>query len=109
SKRDWSSDVCSSDLEVRDNPVQRAETIREVVESIAKIPDLIKQELYIQDTARILDISEEVLFSTLAQINQAKERRSARRPKREATMTVVEKEPKAAEKVDEQRILKRKI
>src|SRR5699024_3206206 len=50
-----------------------------------------------------------VLFSTLAQINQAKERRSARRPKREATMTVVEKEPKAAEKVDAQRILERKI
>lgn len=95
--------------EMRDNPVKRAETIREVVESIAKIPDLIKQELYIQDTARILDISEEVLFSTLAQINQANERRSARRPKRETTMTVVENEPKTAEKVDAQHVLERKI
>ncbi|HLS31587.1 MAG TPA: hypothetical protein VK021_12080, partial [Flavobacteriaceae bacterium] len=95
--------------EVRDNPVKRAETIREVVESIAKIPDLIKQELYIQDTARILEISEEVLFSTLAQINQANERREARRPRRETTMQVVEKEPETAEKVDAQRILERKI
>ncbi|HLW14444.1 MAG TPA: DNA primase [Flavobacteriaceae bacterium] len=95
--------------EVRNNPVQRAETIREVVESIAKIPDLIKQELYIQDTAKTLDISEEVLFSTLAQINQANKRRSERRPQREATMQVVEKEPKAVEKVNVQQILERKI
>ena len=95
--------------EVRNNPVQRAETIREVVESIAKIPDLIKQELYIQDTAKTLDISEEVLFSTLAQINQANKRRGERRPQREATMQVVEKEPKAVEKVNVQRILERKI
>lgn len=95
--------------EVRNNPVQRAETIREVVESIAKIPDLIKQELYIQDTAKTLDISEEVLFSTLAQINQANKRRGERKPQREATMQVVEKEPKEVEKVNVQRILERKI
>lgn len=95
--------------EVRNNPVQRAETIREVVESIAKIPDLIKQELYIQDTAKTLDISEEVLFSTLAQINQANKRRGERKPQRETTMQVVEKEPKAVEKVNVQRILERKI
>lgn len=95
--------------EVRNNPTQRAETIREVVESIAKIPDLIKQELYIQDTARTLDISEEVLFNTLAQINQTNKRRTTRRSERDTTMKVVEKEPEEVQKVDTQRILERKI
>lgn len=95
--------------EVRNKPVQRAEIIREIVESIAKIPDLIKRELYIQDTARTLDISEQVLFSTLAQINQANERRASRKPHSETTMQVVEKEPEMVQKVDIQRILERKI
>src|SRR5699024_3489074 len=39
--------------DVKNNPSQRAEVIREVVESIAKIPDLIKQEVYLQDTAKV--------------------------------------------------------
>lgn len=95
--------------DVRSNPIQRAEVIREVVESIAKIPDLIKQELYVQDTARTLDISEDVLFSTLAQINQANKRRSSRRAPEQPTMQLVEKEPETAQKVDAQQILERKI
>jgi DNA primase len=41
-----------------------------MVQSIAKIPDRIKKEIYIQECARIMDISEEVLFNTLAQISQ---------------------------------------
>lgn len=95
--------------EVRSNPVQRAETIRDVVESIAKIPDLIKQELYIQDTARTLDISEDVLFNTLAQINQANKRQPARRSEKGPTMQVVQKEPKEVQKLNVQHILERKI
>jgi DNA primase len=41
-----------------------------MVTSISKIPDRIKKEIYIQECARIMDISEEVLFSTLAQMAQ---------------------------------------
>lgn len=95
--------------DVRTNPTQRAEVIREVVESIAKIPDLIKQELYLQDTAKTLDISETVLFSTLAQIHQANKRHSNRQAPQQPTMQIVEKEPEAIEKVDIQQILERKI
>lgn len=96
--------------ESRNQPVKRAEIIREVVESIAKIPDHIKQEIYIQDTARTLDISEEVLFNTLAQITKTNTRRSAnQKPKRDTTMQVVEKEPETVQKINVQRILERKI
>ena len=45
-----------------------------MVVSIAKIPDVIKREVYIKECSRIMDISEEVLFNTLAQILQ-KERK----------------------------------
>ena len=55
--------------EANNDPIKKAETIRDIVNSIAKIPDQIKREIYIQECARIMDISESVLFTTLAQIN----------------------------------------
>ncbi len=54
--------------EVQNDPIKKAETIRDMVESISKIPDLIKREVYVRECATIMDISEQVLFSTLAQI-----------------------------------------
>lgn len=54
----------------RNDPVKKAETIRDIVNSIARIPDRIQQEVYVQECARMMDISEEVLFNTLAQIDK---------------------------------------
>jgi DNA primase len=41
-----------------------------MVVSISKIPDRIQREIYIQECSRIMDISEQVLQSTLAQLVQ---------------------------------------
>ena len=49
-------------------PVKKAGVIREIVTSISKIPDGIQREVYVQECARIMEISERVLFSELAQI-----------------------------------------
>lgn len=59
-------------LEAQDDPVKKAATIKDMVESIAKIPDAIQREVYVQSCAAIMEISEEVLFSALAQ-KRAKE------------------------------------
>lgn len=56
--------------EAKNDPIKKAETIRDIVESISKISDLIKQEIYIRECASIMDISENVLFSTLSQITK---------------------------------------
>ena len=48
----------------KNDPIKKAETIRDIVNSIAKIPDRIKKEIYIQECARIMDISEGVVFYT---------------------------------------------
>jgi DNA primase len=53
--------------EAAQDPLKKAETIREMVKSIAKIPDRIKQEVYVKSCASLMEISEEVLFATLAQ------------------------------------------
>ncbi|TMM29636.1 DNA primase [Polaribacter aestuariivivens] len=50
------------------DPIKKAGVIRDIVTSISKIPDGIKREVYVQECARIMDISERVLFSELAQL-----------------------------------------
>jgi len=54
--------------EAAGDPIKKAGTVRDMVESISKIPDNIKREIYIQECARIMEVSETVLFNTLAQI-----------------------------------------
>ena len=45
--------------------------IRDIASSISKIPDDISREIYVRESAAILDIGEDVLFSTLAQMRNA--------------------------------------
>ena len=56
--------------ETKDDPMKRADTIRDMIESISKISDPIKREIYVRECAKIMEISEEVLFASLAQMNQ---------------------------------------
>ncbi|MGG5577155.1 DNA primase [Myroides sp. C15-4] len=57
-------------IESKGDPIKKAEIIRDMVTSISKIPDPIKREIYIQECSRIMDISEEVIFTSLAQISK---------------------------------------
>ncbi|WP_316634295.1 DNA primase [uncultured Flavobacterium sp.] len=56
--------------DAKNDPIKKADLIRDMVVSISKIPDRIQREVYTQECARIMDISEQVLVSTLAQLIQ---------------------------------------
>lgn len=89
------------------DPVKRADTIRDIVGSISKIPDRIKREVYIQQCAVQLEISEGTLFTALAQMSKKQERDQA--AKTEANVLEVVKPDTIATQVDQQFILERKI
>ncbi len=93
----------------KNDPIRKAETIRDIVNSIAKIPDTIKKEIYIQECARIMDISEAVLFSTLAQINQKGLKEDSKKNKQQQQRFEVIKHEQPVKKVDVQYLLERKI
>ena len=59
--------------EGKNKPIRKAETIREIVQSISIIPDAIRREVYVQSCASLMNISEDVLFSTLSQLLQKKD------------------------------------
>jgi DNA primase len=48
--------------EVKNDPIKKAEVIRDIVESIAKTPDPIKRSVYLKSCADILNISEQILI-----------------------------------------------
>ncbi len=96
--------------EAKKDPVKKAELIRDIVNSISKIPDTIQQEVYLQECSRIMDISENVLFSSLAQLNAKSGRTSPQQQQKKKSFDVVKEEPQPkAAKVDEQYELEKKI
>ena len=54
----------------RNSALEKANVVNDIVSSISKIPDRIKQEIYIKQCSQMLDITENTLFNALAQLNQ---------------------------------------
>ena len=48
--------------EVKDDPIRRTELVKDVVESIALVPDQLKRSVYVQQCARVMELSESVLL-----------------------------------------------
>ena len=94
--------------EAQNDPVKKAATIKDMVESIAKIPDAIQREVYVQSCAAIMEISEEVLFSSLAQ-KRAKEVNTQNKRKPNAPQMQVVQPVTTALKVDELYELEKQI
>ncbi|MBO2543057.1 DNA primase [Salegentibacter sp. BDJ18] len=96
--------------EAKKDPIKKAELIRDIVNSISKIPDTIQQEVYLQECSQIMDISENVLFSSLAQLNAKSGRTSPQQQQKKKSFDVVKEEPQPkTAKVDEQYELEKKI
>ena len=95
--------------EASNDPIAKAELIRDIVSSISKIADQIKQELYIRECARIMDISEQVLFSTLAQLSKKALTEANKSAQKQKKAFEVVKATAPAKKIDIQYELEQKI
>ena len=63
--------------EAGNDPIQKANVIREIVESIAKIPDSIKASVFVKECSHLLKIDERSLLSELNKMRQAKFRKES--------------------------------
>ncbi|WP_205502658.1 DNA primase [Rufibacter psychrotolerans] len=66
--------------EAKDNPVKKAEAIREMVVSIAKIPDAIKRSVFLKQCSIQFGIDEQVLISEYNKIALTEQRASRPAP-----------------------------
>ena len=97
--------------EAKNDPVKKADLIRDMVTSISKIKDRIQREIYIQETSRIMDISEQVLLNTLAQLVQKDITETGKKIKEDqkAFEVVKNENPVETQKIDVLYELERKI
>ena len=78
------------------DPIKRAELVKEIIYSIAKIPNAILREVYLRDSAQRLGMEERSLFAELDRIRSSDSRAAQReedRQKREQPTLVVSPPP----------------
>jgi DNA primase len=95
--------------EAQNDPVAKANLIRDMVTSISKVSDNIQREIYVRECSRIMDISEDVLFSTLAQIGKKAQNDANKLYNQKQKAFEVVKSTAAPIKVDIQYELEQKI
>lgn len=86
--------------DVENDPIKKAELIKDIVQSIALIPEAIYRSVYVKECCRILDIDEQTLLNELNKIRNIKFNEKRNRPAQSAPTdtvnapSVVEKEKK---------------
>ncbi len=96
--------------ESNNDPVKKAGLIRDIVLSISKIPDSIQREIYVQECSRIMEVSERVLFSELAQLISKKIKTSNNiRQTQAPSFEIVKKQTEQVDEIDTLFILEKEI
>ena len=76
--------------ETKNDLIKKSEAIKEVIQTIALIPDLIKRELYIRQCSSIMKESEKLLFSQLAMVDRKAVLDDRRKEQKTKKLTVVQ-------------------
>lgn len=96
--------------DAQNDPVKKAGLIRDIVSSISKIPDSIQREVYVQECARIMEISERVLFSELAQlISRTNKEEAKKHVQKQQSLEVVKRQKEQLEEIDSLYLLEKEI
>ncbi len=74
--------------EVQGDPIKRAELIKEIVQTIALVPEMIDRNVYIKECASILDISEQTLATELARCIYTHQKKQQDKDAKEASSYV---------------------
>ncbi len=78
--------------ETVDDPIKKADTIKEIIGSISKIPDPIKRAIYVKETAVLLDIDESILISEQNKLLLRRQKEQDRKRQKEQTKSEAGKE-----------------
>jgi DNA primase len=99
--------------EAQGDPIKKSELTRDIMKSVAVIPNEIRQEIYLKECSKIMDVSERVLYSTLAQLNAKAEKEAERqrksRPQENMAVVKEQQEKSKLEEIDPQYELERNL
>ncbi|HEX8549316.1 MAG TPA: DNA primase [Cytophagaceae bacterium] len=66
--------------EAQNDPLKKAEVIREIISTIAKIPDAIKRSVFIKECSKLLEVDEQILISENNKIRLNKGKEESKKP-----------------------------
>lgn len=66
------------------SPLEKSKAAREMVKSIALIPDELERQAYVKETAQIMELDEQILYRELGQERSQQRRREEREERRQA-------------------------
>ncbi len=89
------------------DPIKKTLIVRDIIQSISRIPDIIKQEFYLKSCSEIMGVSENVIFSAFAQINSKIKRNNNRLRARDLSKTPIKRSE--LKKIDSKYILEKQI
>lgn len=70
--------------EAINDPIKKASSIKEIVSSIAKIPDPVQRAVYIKESSRLLEIEESILLAEMNKLLISEKRKQKEPTRREA-------------------------
>lgn len=91
------------------DPIKKAEIIREIIVSIAKISDPIKRELYLKECASLMQVSEEVIFNSLSQYIKKEIQSANKKIVEQRKMEISRPTSGSQQKIDSVALLERKL
>ena len=91
----------------KNDPIKKTLIVRDIIQSISRIPDIIKQEFYLKSCSDIMGVSEDVIFSAFAQINNKIKRNNNRLRARDLSKKPIKSSE--LKKIDAKYILEKQI
>jgi len=82
---------------VKNDPIRKAELVKETVNTIALVPDLLERTEYVAQCAHLLDVPEEALASELAKAINQNRQKSYEEAKKEETAQAAPANPEVSE------------
>lgn len=80
------------------DPLKRAQLVRDIVASIAKVPDAIGREVFIKEASRLMEIEPATLFDALYQLQEKEARQQSKQQRERPPMEVVPPEAPVPER-----------
>ena len=87
--------------EVKNDPARKSELIRDIINSIAKIPDAIQRMVYIKECSQLFEMNEQILIT---EVNKLKRKRASEDSKKQPdeTESVIANEDKLPQSIHQE-------
>ncbi|MFM2306126.1 MAG: hypothetical protein RLZZ367_795, partial [Bacteroidota bacterium] len=85
--------------EAKADPIRKSELIRDIIESIAKIPDPIHRSVYTKECSQLFDMNEQILIT---EVNKTRRKKNKEQEKEEEKQNVKFKEDEVPQKVHQE-------